>query len=45
MTSRLQPGHYVSFSQDHVGFLMGFAVSVFMVGAGLMLIVAAIVED
>jgi hypothetical protein len=45
VANRVRPSHYITFSGDPVEFAMGFALHVFMVLAGLMLVVAAITED
>jgi hypothetical protein len=45
ISSRLAPSRYVTFSDDHVGFLIGVSLYVFLVFAGLLLILDAIVEE
>ena len=45
VSSRPAPSHYVTFSDDHVGFLIGMSLYVFLVFAGLLLILDAIVEE
>ena len=45
VANRIRPNHYVTFSGDPVEFAMGFALHVFMVWAGLMLMIAAITKD
>jgi hypothetical protein len=44
VANRIQPAHFINLLQEPVGFLPGFALQVFMVGAGLMLMVAAIMK-
>jgi hypothetical protein len=45
VANRIRPLHYITLSGDPVEFLMGFTLHVFMVWAGLMLMVAATKED
>jgi hypothetical protein len=45
VANRIRPSHYVTFTGDPVEFLMGFALHVFMVWAGLMLVVATFKEN
>jgi hypothetical protein len=44
VANRIRPLQYITLSGDPVEFLMGFALQMFMVCAGLMLMVAAIKE-
>ena len=35
ITPKSSPGHYVAYSQDHLGFLIAFVLYVFAVGTGI----------
>jgi hypothetical protein len=35
ITPKSSPGHYVTYSQDHLGFLIAFVLYVFAVGTGI----------
>ncbi|MEO8320818.1 MAG: hypothetical protein ABI561_21120 [Bradyrhizobium sp.] len=45
VTPSLQPAHYVTYAQDPVEFILGFAFLVSMVVIGLVAIATAAVED
>jgi hypothetical protein len=45
ISTRLSTSHYVTFSSDHVGFLIGFVLYVFLVLGGFMMILSAIAEE
>jgi hypothetical protein len=45
VANRIRASHYITFSGDPVEFVMGFALHVFMISTGLMLMAAAIKED
>jgi hypothetical protein len=42
ITPKSSPGHYVTYSQDHVGFLIAFVLYVFAVATGIGVIAVTI---
>ena len=45
ISPKFSASHYVTFSSDHVEFLIGFVFYVFLIVGGLMLILSAIAEE
>jgi hypothetical protein len=45
ISPKFSASHYVTFSSDHVEFLIGFVLHVFLVLGGFLLILSAIAEE
>jgi hypothetical protein len=45
ITPKSSPGHYVTYSQDHVGFLIAFVLYVVAVGTGIGVISVTVVKS